>query len=83
MTTPLWWLSFADADGFRGVAIVRADSFLLAPLAARLRGCNPGGQVLGVEIAPDLEVPAPYVDRLLNREECDELQTEFERQRVP
>lgn len=83
MTAPLWWLSFANADGFLGVAIVRAPDFILAPFAARVKGCNPGGQVCGVEVPSDLVVPDRFADRLLNREEAEELDREFERQRVP
>jgi hypothetical protein len=49
---PLWWLSFADDAGFRGVVLVRGASDTKAIRLAHALGCNPGGEVLSAEI-PD------------------------------
>jgi len=72
------WLSFADGSlpegsQFLGVVIVEAWSFLDAVMQAHRRGINPGGEVQGVEIPRALEIPAEYVNRLLSRAECEEL----------
>lgn len=70
-----WWLSFAE-DRFLGVAIVRAPTWLDAVRRTHRLGINPGGQVsweqLGTEEA--VRVPAGWLDRLLTREECAELE---------
>lgn len=53
-----WWLSFCDADRpkgeqFLGVAIVGpAGNIAEAAMQAHAHGCNPGGQVMGIEL-PD------------------------------
>jgi hypothetical protein len=44
----LWWLSFADEDGFRGVAIVQARRVIGAVEEALRRNINPGGDVQGL-----------------------------------
>lgn len=48
-----WWLSFADDDGFRGVALVDAEDFPSAHLRASILGLNPGGEVVGFELPDD------------------------------
>ena len=55
-----WWLSFADRDGFRGVVLVddAGDDLLLALSAVNLAGCNPHGQVHGVQFSGD-EIDEP------------------------
>lgn len=55
-----WWLSFCDPKGreghkFLGGCIVKANSWHGAITEAWLRGCNPGGEVLGHEIPPQYE----------------------------
>lgn len=54
-----WWLSFADpqrpkGSQLLGVALVRADNFPLAVLAAHFHKCNPGGECAGVECPAEL-----------------------------
>ena len=49
----LWWLSFADTDGFRGVCLIEAATMRDAVRVAHLLGCNPGGEVVGQEIPED------------------------------
>jgi hypothetical protein len=71
MRRPLWWLSYADDNGFRGVVITRARSFLLACTRAHLLNVSPGGQVQGFELPPeaDDEIKLEDLDRCLNEEE--------------
>ncbi len=66
-----WWLSFADASGFLGVAIVRAHGILSAATKARHLGINPGGDVRGYAI-PEVERIAKngIVNRLLSKDEA-------------
>lgn len=69
----LWWLSYADeqTDESRGVAVVRADSFLGAAAEARRLGISPGGQVQGFEAPLEEEVALrPYEGKLLSPEEA-------------
>jgi hypothetical protein len=48
----MWfYLSFADDSGFLGGVILQADDFLSAVMEASVRGINPGGEVLGCELA--------------------------------
>ena len=77
---PLWWLSFCDGDRpegqqFLGVSVV--DGFNLASAAANAHrlGCNPGGEVMGIEAPEDMihMVPESYRNRLLTRSEAEEL----------
>lgn len=74
-----WWLSFCDSDRpkgqqFLGVAIVCAHAFTEAITAAHVLGINPGGEVQGHAIPPDKLVPSQWVERLLTRAECEELE---------
>ena len=70
----LWWLSYADEKGFRGVVITRAGGFLLATAQANLLGVSPGGQVQGFELPPEAEeeIKITDLDRLLSEEELKE-----------
>jgi len=73
---PCFWLSFADADKppgtqFLGAALVEAKDFLSAVKAARVYGCNPGGEVQGVELDSALYyVPESYQNRLMSESEA-------------
>lgn len=78
MTPSWWWLSYADAAGFRGGLVMPSPDpghmgWLQAARDARMRNLSPGGQVVGVPIKPSaLERIAPnYRERLLNRAEAD------------
>ena len=72
---PLFWLSYADDNGFRGVVVLRASSFLNACAKAKLEGLSPGGQVRGFEIEKEDEyrIPEHCQNRCLTREEAGEL----------
>lgn len=57
----VWWLSFADEAGCRGICIVdlevelpdHDDEFILAVRRSHQRKINLGGQVKGTKIHPD------------------------------
>jgi hypothetical protein len=68
----LWWLSYADDEGARGVVLTRAPSFLAACVKARRMGLSPGGQVAGGEVVNEraLVAFAPHIDRLLTPHEA-------------
>lgn len=70
---PWWWLSFADDDGFLGVAIVRGLDLGSASMAAHGEKCNPGGECLGFSIPQDMDVPERFQGRLLTQAEAKEL----------
>jgi hypothetical protein len=72
----MWWLSFADDDGFRGVCIVHGNEFLEAVMQANLQGCNPHGECRGIPIPLGRQVPECWKNRILTREQC----TEFDRE---
>jgi hypothetical protein len=69
---PQWfWLSFRDVDANEnlGVAIVEGGGIVEAALNAKLRKCNPGGEVLGYPLEPE-QLPAPELrNRLLSEHE--------------
>jgi hypothetical protein len=68
----LWWLSYADESGFRGVVITRAEGFLMACARSNLLGISPGGQVQGFELSSKAEedFAAGDLDRCLSEEEA-------------
>ena len=71
---PRWlWLSFRDVDTNTnlGVAIVEGGGVVEAALNARLRGCNPGGEVLPYPLDPDRVPAEEYRNRLLSGEELE------------
>lgn len=51
---PIWYLSFAGDDGWLGCCHIEAPSFLLAVTASHLLGCNPGGEVVGLELPREI-----------------------------
>ena len=66
-----WWLSFVDSHrpvGQRhlGCCIVLGDSMVDAIKCAHMLGCNPGGEVVGCEVA---SVPADMIGRMLTPDE--------------
>ena len=68
----LFWLSFADEDGFRGAAFVEAEDLIAAVRRAHLLGINPGGQVLGPAVPEDYDgyrVAYENRDRLIQKEQ--------------
>lgn len=62
----LFYLSFATDEGFQGATVVCADDAQDAVIEASFRGLNPGGQVMVVEIPPEIE-SKPDVVMLFNR----------------
>lgn len=74
-----FYLSFAEAKppygrGFLGGFITKARGFASAIHKATILGYNPGGEVAGGPWPNPDFVPDPkYVDRLLTREEVNEL----------
>lgn len=70
---PWWWLSFADPEKPRGernlgVCIVQGLDIGEAAKNAHAKGCNPGGEIMGVRIAEDkLDLfPEQYRNRLMS-----------------
>ncbi len=66
-----YWLSFCDPDlpeGSRvlGVAIVVARGVVSASERAWELGCNPGGEVLSMELPDELPIEPTDIDRLLS-----------------
>jgi hypothetical protein len=80
-TNPLafWWLSFVDPSRptgkqFLGACLIVSPGFVTAIYVSHILRCNPGGQVRGSGPIPiDTKIPSKFQARLLNREECDEL----------
>ena len=74
-TNQLFWLSFADATGFKGACIVNADDFPMAVAVSKLKGCNPGGEVRGAKIdmkeltSENLAISLRLQNRLLSLED--------------
>lgn len=62
----LWWLSFADETGFKGVVIVEAYGFTDALFKTNALGINPGGEVRGDRVDPDF-IPEALRNRLLKK----------------
>jgi len=62
----LWWLSFADEDGFRGVVILEAYGFADAMRRSHEAGLNPGGEVKGFRVDP-ADHPEALRNRLLKK----------------
>ena len=74
---PWWWLSFCDGtrpagSQFLGAVCVRGFDIGSASMEAHARGCNPGGEVMGIEGPPDFAPPDGFTNRLLTRAECEE-----------
>ncbi len=69
-----YWVSFATADKFLGVAIVDAgnDADAIAIINKTIElGCNPGdGSIRIQEIPPDSRIPSAYKNRLLTADEA-------------
>jgi hypothetical protein len=71
----LYWLSFADKDKFRGVAMVYAEDFVGAVRTSIVQGCNagPDTSVEGSTIPADYHIPQEFIGRLLSEEDIDQL----------
>lgn len=75
-----YWLSFCDpkrpeGTRFLGACIVPGRDLREAARWAWVLNCNPGGEVLGLEVPPTIDpsIPAEWRNRLLSREEVDRL----------
>lgn len=74
MSEEQWWLSFCDRskpDGsqFLGACIVLGKGIVDAAAVARMYGCNPGGEVVGIRLPTPMD--AEYLGRLLTDDELD------------
>lgn len=67
--TVTMWLSFAGDDGFLGVVILKTLGFTHAVVESKVRGINPGGEIMAVEVDPD-KIDPNYFNRLLNKDEA-------------
>jgi len=66
-----WWLSWADAEGFNGAAIVDAEDFLEAVTVAIKLKIRPikGGQVVGIPHEHGT-FPEDHKNKLLTKNEA-------------
>ena len=74
----LIWMSFADPDlpkgqQFLGAVIIKARGLAQATVLTHTMGINPGGEILSMDIPNDLFITDFWQNRLLSREECEEL----------
>jgi len=72
---PYFWLSFCDPDRpkgtqFLGALVAEGDDFIEAVRESHLRGVNPGGEVLSVELPETVEVEAHRLWHLMAAEEA-------------
>lgn len=70
MGSTLWYMSFADEDGFLGAVVTEGEGLIEATKAAWRKNINPGGAVQGFPVA---SCPPEYVDRLLTRADVSRL----------
>jgi len=83
METELWWLSFCDVDRpvgsqFIGVALVSVpvnSTLVNAVYEAWDQGCNPGGEVMGLRIPKEDQLP---LNTLLSKADCERYGVELE-----
>lgn len=71
-----WFISFADADGFRGATVVEASSPPEALAEAARRGINPGGEAVLIPVLPGDQgdpIMKALTNRLVGSKEMDEL----------
>lgn len=73
------YMSFVDpkkpaGQRFLGACLVHAESFEEAIKEAWRRGCNPGGEVMGLE--PEFLPSEKWYNRLLSKEQLDEMEAE-------
>lgn len=71
----LWWLSFCDGtDGhFLGACQVPATHYMQAIQVAHSLGCNPGGEVKGIEVQDVLAplIESKYIGVLMDKAACE------------
>ena len=69
-----WYLSFADEGGFLGACVLRAPGMATAIQRSHQLGINPGGQVAGFDLGPELPPAVAGIgitDRLLSKAELE------------
>ena len=71
----LMYLSFAGEEGWRGAVIIKARGMGHAVLECHLRGINPHGQVMGIDIPEEeaARVAEADTNRLLSLEDCQRI----------
>lgn len=76
----LHWMSFANDNGFLGVAIVRGKTIAEALRTTHALGINPGGTVMAGAIPAEIEpaIPVSDVNRLLSEAESTVLKGALE-----
>lgn len=86
---PLFYLSFADDDGWLGCVHIYADTFIAAVDKTHRLGINPGGEVAGLELeetvltAPELHGRSIPIDKFLDRAAYERLVGGDELVRIP
>lgn len=68
-----FWLSFSEPAGFKGVAIVEADSLPEALQKTWDLEINPGGSVSAIQIDPSEHYGPEWLNRLIVRPEINEI----------
>jgi threonine dehydrogenase-like Zn-dependent dehydrogenase len=69
----LWYLSYADDDGFRGGLYLEAHGPASAALRANMEKLSPGGEVMVIGPVPADKIPPQnFWNRLLTREELQQ-----------
>ena len=67
----LWYLSYADDNGFRGGLYIQAFGPSNAALRANLQRLSPGGEVLIIGVPLEQYPDSRYWNRLLTRAEIE------------
>jgi hypothetical protein len=77
----VWWLSFADNDGFRGAVIIHGEDFLTALMECNMRKINPHGECQGAEFSEEgaQKIPEHWKNRILSHEECEQFDREMDK----
>jgi len=80
---PCFWMSFCDTDKpngeqFTGVVITISSDFESAVKKTHRLQINPGGEVASWEV-PEDDIPMHFFNRLLSKEQCDELEEIMEK----
>lgn len=70
---PIYYMSFADDGRFLGACVVEAVNVEAAVSRTWKVGCNPGGEIAIVELDAGETLAIEWRDRLLSREEAENL----------
>lgn len=66
----LWYLSFSGPEHFLGACVVEADTLARAITEAHYRDCNPGGEVIAIDV-PEGERARMPLNTLFSREQLE------------